>query len=128
MPIYNPDSINVKVGVFTINTTTASGTQAVTGLGFTPKSLDFIAAIDGGTWMSHGIDDGTTHLCHSYIVSASSNTANYWSTYSIVMYDGAGTTMYQGIVSSLDVDGFTITWTKTGSPTGTITIIYKALR
>ena len=118
----------LKIGSFTIDMTTASGTQAVTGLGFSPKSLHFTAAVDGGTWLSHGLDDGTTHIGWSYIVASSSNNSNYWNTTSINNYDGAGVTMYQGYVSSLDADGFTITWTKTGSPTGVMRIFYHAFR
>jgi hypothetical protein len=31
-------------------------------------------------------------------------------------------------VTSFDSDGFTVTWTKTGSPTGTATVTYTAIR
>ncbi len=117
-----------KVGSFTRDLTIASGTQAVTGVGFQPKAVLLFAAISSSATMSIGFDDATTHtsITDRQIVSA-----DQWeidaATYAIKVYTGA-TDSYTGYVSALGADGFTITWAKVNSPTGTLTINYLAIR
>jgi hypothetical protein len=109
-----------KIVSSTRDTTTASGTQAITGAGFRPKGLSVKMAVSGdtSTRFSTGDYDGTTHSCIYYNVSAAKFGIS--NSYVIVAQDAAGTTQYLGAISSLDSDGATITWTKVGSPTGTI--------
>lgn len=45
----------------------------------------------------------------------------------ILTYESSGNT-YAGAVKSFDSDGFTITWTKSGSPTGTLNLYALCLR
>ena len=117
-----------KVGSFTRDVSTASGTQAVTGVGFMPKAIIFIAGFttpSGQT--SIGFSDGTNHF------DAYDNfgiTADTWGviTSQCITLTFTGVNSYTGVVSALGADGFTITWTKNGTPTGTATIGYLALR
>jgi hypothetical protein len=44
------------------------------------------------------------------------------------MIDKAASDYQEGIVTSFDPDGFTITFTKNGSPTGTMTVVYIAFK
>jgi hypothetical protein len=44
-----------------------------------------------------------------------------------MLYDSLGNYYFSNAVSS-DADGFTITWTKVGSPTGTAELEYMAFR
>ena len=37
-----------------------------------------------------------------------------------------GSTMYNGVIDSFDADGFTVAWTKTGTPTGDLYMNYIA--
>lgn len=118
--------INVKVGSLTRNTTTASGTQAVTGVGFKPKVVLFLAADAGAGFpiTSIGFDDTTTHA--DWLTTGSTFLVG-GGTHSIISgVDGSN--FQSAAVTSFDTDGFTLTWTKTGSPTGTITVFYLALR
>jgi hypothetical protein len=117
----------LKIGSFTRDISTATGTQAVSGVGFKPSVILFIQGQSGGTPnASIGFSDGTSH----YSVLSDYHTAGTWhaGTFCIYYYGSTGPISYTGTVSSLDADGFTVSWIKTGSPTGTIFIYYLALR
>lgn len=116
-----------KIGSFTRNTSLAGGTQAVTGVGFEPQIILFLACQDGSNEISIGFTDGTNNGCIAR--SASANLYYVSTAYSIrdIESSGATTTTYEGTVA-MDSDGFTVTWTKTASPTGTLTVLYLALR
>ena len=119
-------SRNVAIGSFTRDVSLASGDQAVTGVGFAPVALVFFAQISGNDSGSWGVDDGTTHICFYYEAGSThdndmaSNDASIWA-------EPVNANTYKGIVKSLDSDGFTITWTKGASPTGTLTVAYLAI-
>ena len=116
-----------KVGSFTRDTSTASGTQAVTGLGFTPRAVIFLAIQNTTREMSIGFDDGTnTEMI--FDDQSSAGTYSGGSSISIRDSETGGTAEYDGKISTLDSDGFTMTWTKTGTPTGTLTIRYIVFR
>ena len=113
------------VGSFTRDTTVASGTQAVTGVGFQPSAVIFFMAQGSATEMSIGLDSGTTSLAVYDTFPDAADTYGISTTLSIFDFQ-AGGTFYQGEVTSLGTDGFTITWTRTGAPAGTLTINYMA--
>ena len=120
----------IKVGEFNYIIDTASANQVITGVGFQPTALWIFAGADRGISPPpvFGGSDGTTHgnvaSIHptaSYLWDA--NTANL-----IDIETSAGNTA-TAIVASFDSDGFTLTWTKTGSPpTQTILINYWAVK
>lgn len=111
----------VKVGAFQRDTSVASGNQSITGVGFKPYAIVAFSEEEGGTAASWGMDDGTTAQC----IQTSTLVAWTQTDFLIANNDGAGAT-YNGKVGSFDLDGFTIAWTKGGSPTGTIDIKYIA--
>ena len=120
----------VKVGEFNYIVDTASGTQAITGVGFQPIALWIFAGPDRGispppVW---GGSDGTTH---GNVASIHPTAAELWDANTANLIDietSAGNTA-TAVVASFDADGFTLTWTKTGSPpTQTILINYWAVR
>ena len=117
-----------KIGTFTRDTATASGTQAVTGVGFQPTQIEFFMGGASTKEMSVGFDNGTNRYCVAADDGASADTWVTSENNSIASFITRPTTQYVGYVSSLDADGFTLTWTKTGSPTGTITIQYRAYK
>lgn len=99
---------------FTRDTSTATGTQAITGLGFKPSALSIVSYQEGTDEASWGFDDGTFRKCLSMASTGvfEGNGAN-----SIYDNEGGGNA-YTGYVQSFDSDGFTISWTRTGTPTG----------
>lgn len=117
-----------KIGTFTRDMTAATGSVAYTGVGFKPKAVIFLCGVTGGsTWGSIGFTDGTSDVSwyNNHASSADSwvlNVAN-----SIDGTTGSGAAQVT-TTTSLDADGFTLSWTKIGSPTGTATVAYLALR
>jgi hypothetical protein len=108
---------------FTRDMTTASGTQSVTGIGFKPKAANFNSAVNGSNTISYGFDDGTTSESWISVIQGGLPTY-YGESGNSIHYDpnGGDANTYRGKISSMDADGFTITWTKVGSPTGTIRV------
>ena len=121
------------IGTFTRDISTADGTQAVTGVGFQPTHIIFkgnINAVAGG--FSVGFDDGTTRRTSAADGSNASTFIDGHTTYdiSILCRDVAGVSgaSYEGKASSFDADGFTITWNKINSPTGSLVVYYMAFK
>lgn len=93
----------------------ASGDESFTGVGFTPKVVIAFSALSAATE-------------HAMLGIADSDLANYllylngsaWeSTVTKFLNLWVSSGNYQeAIIKSMDSDGFTVTWTKTGTPTG----------
>ena len=116
----------VKVGSFTRDLTTASGAQAITGVGFTPKAVIIIGAIDGANSMNVGFMDGLTGA--GFATDDIDTSHKYNTETAIVIQMRPGSSNYQtAVFTSYGTDGFTVTWTKTNSPTGTATLLYLAI-
>ena len=129
---YAAAGASFDIGTFTRDISTADGTQAVTGVGFQPTHLIFhanISNIPGG--FSVGFDDGTTRRGSGADGDAVENTfSDGYSTVDLSIFcrDVAGVdgACYEGKASSLDTDGFTITWNQINSPTGSLVVYYMA--
>lgn len=114
-------SFAVYIGSFSRDTATASGTQSVTGVGFQPTACLFFGAASSATAeVSWGADNDTANFCISDNHNATADTFGLNSDSSIRWVE-SGADRYEGTITTLGADGFTITWTKTGSPTGTNT-------
>ena len=120
----------VSIGTFSIDSVTASGTQQITGIPFKPRAFTFFMAKDtgGDNTASWGVDNGTTAMV-TFTPNTGDTSGNFEfeSGFSIYLVNSS-TTSYTGVVSARNDDGFTITWTRTGAPTGTINIAYAAFR
>ena len=108
-----------ETGSFTRDISTASGTQAITGVGFQPTALIVFVGGGGVGRASWGMasSDGS-EVCVNHYHNVSSDQFEHWSNLIRIEY-GSGEN-YRGDLTSFDTDGFTITWTKAGSPTGTV--------
>ncbi|MDO8533286.1 MAG: hypothetical protein Q7S17_00895 [Xanthobacteraceae bacterium] len=106
-----------KVAAFTYDLSTATGSQAVTGVGFKPRAIIFMGAVSSGVgaWGMVGND-----LADGAVSSLVVDTF-YPSGDAIIAVTVSGS-LQQAVVASYDADGFTLTWTKTGAPTGTATL------
>lgn len=95
------------------DTRAAAGAQAITGVGFQPSVVIFLA-VDTTSSNEHwsiGFSDGTTHnaiIAHSGtdVVRSVGNCLS--------IMRGAGN-LITGVISALGADGFTITWSLTGA-------------
>jgi hypothetical protein len=120
-------TVSVKVGSFTRDTATATGTQAITGVGFQPKAVIFTGAKNGTESVVYcSFTDGTTD---GQTYSREEETAgNRTSNIDLFQFHQSGSGNYNSAGLTLDSDGFTISWTKAGTNSGTITAQYLAIR
>lgn len=118
-----------KNGSTTYDVSTASGTQTIAhGLGKIPKKIKITASWSMTTDKSHssGVYNGTTNSVAHWSIDVGNA---YWnsganSTQGVVLRRSDATKV-EGVLT-FDATNITITWTKTGSPTGTAQIMWEA--
>ena len=105
---------------------TASGDVAYTGVGFKPTALVAIGSLDSSLIASWGMSDSSKGAFATLLIT----TALYSQTVAFLIYLGTTVAAHfqTAIVKSYDADGFTLTWAKTGTPTGVSYINVMALR
>jgi len=113
-------------GFFNRDSALASGTQGVTGVGFQPTDIFFVAITDGGVGASWGFYNALSDnlVRDQHALSA----GQYGSGSESIQVRQTAANVYTGIVQSLDVDGFTISWTRQSTPTGNLRIHYMAFK
>lgn len=112
-----------KIGTFTRAMDAVTGDVAYTGVGFKPSHLIFIAHLS--TSMSVGFDNGTLHYATVHYTTSTYSTMNVAS---LSMAEQAGKTQI-AFIKTLDTDGFTLTWTRTGeTAAATANCYYIAFR
>lgn len=111
----DPEAPTVAIGSFIRNLGTASGSVTISGLGFRPTSVDFFGAVNTGQerfYGSAGVGVGIQNIC-----MATDNTgANTSHSECIRILRTNTSNMQTAVVSTFTNDGFTLAWTKTGSP------------
>ena len=110
-----------KNGSLYLNLATATGTIAVTSMGFTPKHLIVHWAIDNRRMVGFGMMGTMTRFS-----IASEDYNNVWWPNNAGQIRVSGGTMQLLDLSSLDANGFTLSHTKSGSPTGSVRISWIA--
>jgi len=113
------------IGSLSRTKTDATGTVPYTGIGFTPSYVIFFGFDNGNTEASWGFDNGSQKASSVYSGYASAYTG--LDAYSIFSHDGVSDE-HKAAIQSLDTDGFTLSWTKVGSPTGTFTVKFMAFK
>ena len=116
--------LSSKLISFTRNSASGAGTQAISGVGFQPTAVLFLASIPGAGMASIGFQD--SDRTKESLVDRQLMTANDWDS---GVYNGdainmvlASSVNYGGSITAYASDGFTITWVVRGSPSGTIKI------
>ncbi len=122
---YTP--MKVKDGNTTKNMTDASGNESITGVGFKPKVVFFTAVQTATSKMSIGW--GTVDTGGKAMADNNAGATGTW-----VGQPNQGiraiqspSDEYAASMSSYDDNGFTLAWTKTGSPTGTLQVYWLAI-
>lgn len=116
--------LRAKTVTITRDLTVASGNVAYTGAGFTPTALVACGGPASGIQyqtvfgMADSARGGSDATFNGGIVSVPAL---------IYLTDATGAHTQQASVASYDADGFTLTWTKSGTPTGTATIYIMCL-
>jgi hypothetical protein len=112
-----------KIITGTRDMTAASGDVDYTGVGFQPTAVIAIANVDGNYQHSIGISDSSVG---EYCVSP--NAANALYQRSTLIWLETGGAAQSAVVKQYGSDGFTLTWTKANSPSGTAKIIFLCFR
>jgi len=112
-----------KVLQITRDLAAETGDVSYTGAGFAPSSV-FAMAASGGATISFGIGDSAKTNNALKKDGDSTNYYNNTSTFGacLVFFSPTSGNRQSAIIKTWDADGLTLTWTKTGSPTGTLTI------
>jgi hypothetical protein len=108
------------IGSTSRTNTTANGTQSITGVGFRPTWVMCSGTAGGGgdtDSASFGFATSTTGRAQFHNHSGNATQKNVDDD-SLIRYVDSATILNEGNLTSMDADGFTITWTKTGAPTG----------
>lgn len=123
-PIWETVALTATADVnsFTRDVATASGNQSITGVGFQPSVLHIICTINSTATVSVGFCDSGAS---GGTGSASSTT---WTDSNLINMTTGASDSSTAVLSSFDSDGFTLTWTKSGSPTGTANCRYLAIK
>lgn len=114
-----------KIIAATKDMAAATADVAYTGVGFKPAAIIAMAAINSTVEYSMGFADAGGTTGNLYDGSSSANMAvdgNF-----LTLWAAAGGAQ-TGTLKSLDSDGFTMTWTKYLTPTGTVTIRFICFR
>jgi hypothetical protein len=101
-----------------------SGDVSYTGIGFKPRAIIFYATVASTNTASWGMSAGASNNVMTQMASGSFD--YYTGSASIAYVSGLNT--HIGTIKTFDSDGFTITWTKANSPTGTLRVYYMAYR
>lgn len=116
---------NVFVGSTTYDLSTATGDQAITGVGFQPSMIIAFAAVETSTQAFWGMSDGTTD---KGVYSNKGGTAdNFGSADGVAFFQVSSGNQNTATLKTFDTDGFTLTWTKLGTITGIATVNYIAI-
>jgi hypothetical protein len=123
----------IKLGSFTRDMTLATGTQAVTGLGFKPRYIMFFANVLATGQASIGMgalpNTASNPFSAFTLNSRTATSPGTWGVNSgVALAWQSASDYYTGTLSTLDSDGFTMSWTKTGSTTGTLDVTYIAFQ
>ena len=116
-----------KVMVLTRDLSLSSGAVATTGVGFRPRGLVAMGGINGVANNVTNLGLFTGAGASGNVGLFSTNAATCTSANFFSFLDATGANNQVAGVTSFDTDGFTLTWTKTGSPTGTVTIYILCL-
>ncbi len=112
----------VRSKIITFNRVGDANTADVsyTGLGFKPSSIIFNTCVGGTSYWSSGFADSAK----SGYCNFGNGAGNVYQTSYPISYSNQSAWAQLGAVKSYDADGFTLTWTKVGTPSpGTIGVL-----
>lgn len=106
--------------------TASSGNVSYTGVGFTPTSILCLSAIH--TTFAFSVSMSDSAKTTGNITAQSASAMRVYDQYLCLLYGATDADFQGGVISTYDADGFTITWTKAGSPTGTGSLKFLCFR
>lgn len=127
-------SLKSKVVTITRDLTAGTGSVAYTGVGFVPTVCLTAGTVGASVGYTTYLGVSDSGLVQGMVGSANNGGASITTTsqnttaFIREVNSSAFTDLQTGTVTSYDADGFTISWVKTGSPTGTMTAYVLCLR
>ena len=112
---------------FTRDIALTGGDVAYTGMGFKPSSLIAIAAVYNSVCACWGFCN-PSKSSNGLGTNNAANPTQYGPSSGTFIIIGQGAAFGSAIVKSFDADGFTLTWAKTNSPSGTVTCFVFGFR
>jgi len=121
-PALPPGIAKLYIGSFSRG---SAGAQAITGVGFSPKAVIFLASDpDIATEaFSQGFDKQDQRAC---AYKGGSVATVYQSTARSIVIQVDASNIIRGYITSMDADGFTVTWDLAGSATAYV--VFLAMR
>ena len=116
----------IKIIVSSRNLADETSTVPYTGLGFKPSYVRIMGNVNNTTIMSEGATELTSYGSFSKIGTVWQRSVASGSDFVSALVSVGNSVA--GKVDSFDSDGLTITWTKTGSPTGTFNFVLECFR
>src|SRR5262245_39114056 len=110
-----------KIVTVTRDLTVASGNVAYTGCGFSPRLLIATGAVNGAT-TAYTTFSGMTASGGGQGSTSIFGTSYTQSTNFLQAIDATGANSQIANIVTFDADGFTLAWTKTGTPTGSFVV------
>lgn len=114
-------TLSIKLGTFDRDISLTTD-LAITGVGFTPKAVDFL------TYFSSAVSQGFDNVTAKYSITTYGTTPTYYSNSAGLQATVDGSNYMIGYISTMDSDGFTLSFSKVGAPTGSIAVYFKAYR
>lgn len=101
-----------KISEFSRTASAGAGAQAITGIGFQPIAIYMIGFVTSTLYYSHGFGDSDEDECAVY-----STTGPYVGDANNIININSGASGHNmwAVLTSLDSDGFTVTWGKGGN-------------
>lgn len=116
-----------------MNALTAGTTSVISGVGFLPGMIDFLAAVAGvtgpasiGMMAAAYSGAASTPAFNSCVTGGAAGSQP--SNASVIGWNFSAGNSVAATVSALEPDGFTLTWAKAGTVTGTLDIYWRARR
>jgi hypothetical protein len=119
-----------SAGVYSVRATkdiSTTGDVSHTGVGFKPSSIICFSGTPVVAQQCVGFTTGVSNQYAQAFVPTSGVWQHYPSSF-ILLYLTSSSNNAVGVLKSFDTDGFTITWSKTGSPTGTADLYFLCFR
>jgi len=121
-PVLPPGIAKIAIGTFSRG---SAGAQAITGVGFVPKVVILLAAgCDAATEVfSNGVDNAASPRCN---FKGGAVATVYQSSVRSIVVQLDASNFIRGYITSMDADGFTVTWDLVGGATAYV--VYLAMR
>jgi hypothetical protein len=110
-------SLSSKTITFTRDTTASGADVAYTGVGFIPTCVILFSILGNVSWSTAVFDSAKTPQALFQIFGGVANQNPG------LILESSANNYQQAILKTYDADGFTLTWSKTNSPTGTGNIV-----